>query len=174
MSEDKYLALPPDLEAKVNNLSALQRKYCEYRSRGIVQAECMKLAGSTSQDYKVRADMGYQIERMDGAKEYIEYLKAMRAKVLEVEEEEVIQKLRDIYQASMSAEKFQYAVQSVQLMGESIGMFGKSKVTKSKEEGVELDKDPEAFKSEGVQDQLGKLRNMLKDINKGPKDEVAY
>ncbi len=172
----EYLALPPALEAKVNNLSPLQRKYCEYRSRGISQSECMKLAGSTSQDYKTRADMGYQVEHMEGAKEFIEYLKVMRAKVLAVEEEEIIQNLRAIYRDAMDDKKFQYAVQSMQLLGESIGMFNKGKVSKVKTEAStsDTDDDNQVFKGEGVSEKVQELRKMLKEVNKGSKDEVSY
>lgn len=136
----------------------------------------MRLAGSEAKEYKTRADMGYQVEHMDGAKEYIDYLKAARSKVMAVEDAEVIQKLRDIYLASMEAEEFRYAVQSIQLLGETIGLFNKGKGVKrqSEEPVVEADKDPEAFRGESASEKVKLLQKMMKEINKGPKDEVSY
>lgn len=168
------IKLPLELETKVNNLSPMQRKYCEFRSRGISQSECVKMAGGTSSDYKTRADIGYQIERMDGTKDYIEFLKACRAQVLDVEAAEVIHKLREVYTASMDKEKFQYAVQSAQLLGETIGLFGKGGKAKAKETEEENDGDPEAFKGETASDKVKLLQKMMREINKGSKDEVSY
>lgn len=160
--------ITPELQVKISNLSAFQRKYCEYRSKGLTQSLAALKAGSTAQDEAARGRVGYQIEQIDGVKDYIYFLSNERAKITGIDELEVISKLREVYDASMKNEKFQYALGSVELLGMMIGLFSKQG------KGRNVDTVPvnpvEAFKEEEDQiqseDRIKQLQTMLKALNK--------
>jgi hypothetical protein len=161
--------LPEELDAIVTNLSPFQRVYCEYRAKGLKQAEAASRAGSNASDRAARGRIGYAVEQIPGVKDYIFWLQQQRAKVAMIDQVEIIDKLRQIYDASMRNDKFREANVSVELMGKLIGLFGAT--ASSIKHGQETQKDTaEAFKEEEATDnetlaRMEKLQQMLKDVN---------
>ena len=162
--------LPEELQVIVENLNPFQRKYCEYRAKGLKQATAAEKAGSSSEDRNNLGRIGYAVEQIAGVKDYILWLQQARAKVAMIDEVEIIDKLRAIYEAAMDNTKLKEANTSVELMGNLIGLFGSKGVTTvSKETNTEQPKNnTEAFKEEEANEtdqRLAKLQQMLKDIN---------
>lgn len=164
--------LPPELEATVTNLSPFQRVYCEYRAKGLKQGEAAHRAGSNAADRNSRSRIGYQVEQLAGVKDYIFWLQQQRAKVAMIDQVEIIDKLRQIFDSSMRLDKFKEANTSVELMGKLIGLFGNSSVLATKaltdqasRDTVESFKDSDASDNETL-DRMEKLQQMLKDVNK--------
>lgn len=162
--------LPPDLEPLVENFSPFVRTYCEYRSKGLKQGEAARRAGSNASDKNAMSRVGYQAEQSPGAKEYIFWLQQQRAKVAMIDQVEIIDKLRQIYDQSMKVEKFKEANTSVELMGKMIGLFGASAIKNGTV--AEAQKDTtEAFKEADATDnetlaRMEKLQEMLREVNK--------
>jgi hypothetical protein len=162
MSDSK---MPEDLKTKVENLSGFQRKYCEFRSKGFTQALSAFKAGSTAEE-SARGRVGYQVEQIPGVKEYILYLQEERAKVTGVDELEVIQKIRQVFDRAMHLDKLKEANTSAQLLGEIIGVLGKGGSAKKADQNAAT--PAEAFKAEEddkeAEERIKRLQTMMKDL----------
>ncbi len=165
------MKLPDHLVNKVEQMTTLQRLYCEFRSRNMSQSEAMLRAGSDSKDSASRGRIGYQIEQIDGAKEYIEFLKEQRAQAAGLDSVELIQYLRDIYAVAMTTGKLKEATDSVELMGRALGIFGKGGIqvlTGKLETGTK--NDTQAFKEEEqesneTKERLAELQSIMRNLN---------
>jgi hypothetical protein len=162
--------MPPDLETTVSNMTPFQRKYCEYRANGHKQGTAAIKAGSESEGSAANR-VGYQTENMAGSKEYILWLQQEKAKIACIDEVEIIQKLRAIYEKAMDIDKLSEANKAVELMGTTIGIFGSSVKGLNKKEALEGQRDiANAFKEDAegskTDERILKLQAMLKDINK--------
>lgn len=166
--------LPDNLQVIVENMTPFQRKYCEYRAKGLKQAAAAAKAGSSSEDKTNLGRVGYQVEQMVGYKDYILWLQQERAKVAMIDEIEIIDKLRRIYDQAMTIDKLKEANTSVELMGNLIGLFGAKGIpmtTKEAEIENGTANNTGAFKDEGLEEnetneRLAKLQQMMKDLNK--------
>ena len=156
--------LPPNIQVIFDNLTVFQRTYCEYRSKGLSMATAAEKAGSNGKDNNALKCVGYAIEQLDGVKEYISYLQMERAKVLPVDELEIIARLREVYSSCMLKEEFREANKALELMGTIIGLFGRNKIMVKPETGTD------SFKDEGgennTSERIAKLQSMMKDLNK--------
>lgn len=119
-----YANMPDVLKAKVDNFTPLQRRYAEHRAKGLTQAQAIRNAGSIA-DPKNMASLGYQIEQMDGVKEYILFMQNEKSKICPVDELELIAMLRTIYTLALDKGLLKDANKTVELMGNMIGHFGK-------------------------------------------------
>lgn len=156
----------PELRRKVEKMTSFQRKYCEYRGRGLNQPDSAQKAGSQAEGRQALGRVGYNIEAtVDGAREYIAYLQAVKAEAACVDELEVIEGLRAVAREAMENNKYADANKAYELLGSYIGMFGKGKDTAKSDTGKEGPKNNVgAFKDEGetVEERtrrLGKLLN---------------
>lgn len=168
------LALPDHLVHRVEALSNFQRTYCEFRAKGLTQAEAALRAGSDAKDAQARGSVGYSIERIDGAKEYISFLTEQRAVASGLDTLEIINKLRDIYDYAVSKGQLKEANRSIELMAQVIGILGgkgRASVGSSKEGTTLTKNDTEAFKEEEVtttnetEDRIKELQLMIKQVN---------
>lgn len=163
--------LPDNLQVIVENMSPFQRKYCEYRAKGLKQGAAAAKAGSNSEDKANLSRIGHQVEQMPGYKDYILWLQQERAKVAMIDEIEIIDKLRSVYSESMNGNKFREALGSVELMGKLIGLFGGKEILTAPKSEEQTKENVSAFKDEGEEPnetdaRLAKLQQMMKDINK--------
>ena len=165
--------LPDNLQNIYDNMNPLQKKYCEYRSKGLSQSNAALKAGSEAQGKNNLSRVGYGIEQMPGHKDYITHLQQARATVAMIDNIELIDKLRTVYDAAMTNDKFKEALGSIELMGKLIGLFG-SAVGGSKTNIVELpittENNVEAFTDEDApvnqtDDRITKLQQMMRDVN---------
>lgn len=116
--------MPDELAAAVECMTPFQRKYCEYKARGLSMGEAAVKAGSKAQGRAAMNRVGYQIERMTlGAKEYILYLQKRSADVAMVSQKEITDKLREVYTQAMAAGKYADANKALELLGNAINMF---------------------------------------------------
>jgi hypothetical protein len=164
--------LPDELRRKLELFTPMQRKYCEYRARGLKQADAAVKAGSSASDRSSQTRVGWNIENtVDGAKDYIAWLMDQRAKLALVDDNEIIEKLRRVYDEALSAGKFAEANKAAQLLGDMIGAFdakrdsGKAGATDNKKESgpkndVSAFKDPDA----SVDERARKIKSILKEI----------
>lgn len=156
--------MPDEIKRQIELLTPMQRKYCEYRAKGLKQYEAAGKAGSSATTKESMGRVGYNIERMPGASEYINWLQEQRAKQACVDEIEIIEKIRAVYDEAMNDGKYAEANKAAQMLGEMIGAFNKSKVkqepTKEKEQ---TKNNVQAFKESGetVEERARKLRTLL-------------
>src|ERR1035437_10788315 len=115
--------LPEDLKVQLENFTPFQRTYAEYRAKGLKQSEAAHRAGSNASDKTARGRVGYQCEQLPGIKEYIFWLQQQRAKVAMIDQTEIIDKLRHVYDGAMLDCKYKDANTSVELLGKLIGLF---------------------------------------------------
>lgn len=162
-----------ELEAKVGMFSPFQRSYCEYRARGLSQSLAAAKAGSTAEDKQSRGRVGYQIEQIDGAKDYIAFLQAKRAETAVIDDITVINMLKKVFDAAFDNNKFKDANVSAQLIGMAIGLFNKPQSIKPTQADKALGNknNTEAFKEEEEElnrtdEKMAQLTQMLKDLNK--------
>ena len=163
---NKTPIMPQELEAMVENLTGFQRKYCEFRSKGMTQSLSAQKAGSEVKDSASRGRVGYQIEQMPGVKEYIHFLQEQRSKVVGVDELEIIQKIRAVYEAAMASDCYKEANVSAKLLGETIGLFGKAdgrSVNRHSKPQDAFEEDNEGVETE---DRIKRLQGMMRDLNK--------
>lgn len=157
--------MPDNIQIIFDNLSGFQKTYCEYRSKGLTQALSAEKAGSEGKDRTALSNIGCSVERLPGVREYVEYLRQERAKIIPIDEVEIITKLRDVYTDAMSSGSLAQANKALELMGTIIGIFGATKATTKK-----VDTASDAFKDEGVEnttnDRIAKLQSMMKDLNR--------
>lgn len=163
----KESKMPDNLRVKVEKLTPYQRKYCEYRAKGLKQADAAEKAGSGAADRAAMSRGGYNIEQMDGAKDYILWLQEQRARASVVDEIEVIEKLRAVYEQAMDSNKFAEANKAAELLGNAIGMFkptGSSKTAEvSSKDGPK--NNTKAFKEDSddteTSERLSKLAKLI-------------
>jgi hypothetical protein len=167
-------ALPDNLQIIYENMNPFQKKYCEYRSKGLSQSNAAQKAGSEAQGKNNLGRVGFNVEAAPGHREYIAHLQQTRAKVAMIDNIELIDKLRNVYDGAMTNEKFKDALGSIELMGKMIGLFG-SAVVGAKGNVVELPtsdlNDVSAFKEEDLNPnetaaKLEQLQLMMREINK--------
>ena len=170
---DLVKLMSPTLKKKVETMTPLQRKYAEYRARGLSKADSAQKAGSEAGTRAALSRIGYQMEENEdnGVAEYIMFLQTQRARYFVVEESEVIEMLREVYRNSMESGKFNEANKAAELLGSYIGMFGKN-AGKQTQEGNNgnstTTNNVNAFKDEGenVQGRIKKFGHLLKDLEK--------
>ena len=126
--------LPDDLRRKVDQLTSLQKNYCQYRAKGLVMSVCAQRAGSTSKDRGSLSRIGYQIEQMDGTKEYIEFLRGQRSTIASIDENDLMSLLKDVYHRSMKDDNYREANKSAELMAKCLGMLTKDVITIGKKD----------------------------------------
>lgn len=168
--------LPPELEAPVENLSPFQRTYCEYRAKGLKQAEAAHRAGSNAKDRTARGRIGYAVEQIPGVRDYIFWLQQQRAKIAMIDQVEIIDKLRQVFTGAMREDKFGEANKSVELMGKLIGLFSNGSTTLIKGDAArnEQASQADAFRAEEGSEEdpndtlvrMEKLQLMILDGNK--------
>jgi len=175
--------LPEDLMKKVDQLTRFQKNYCQYRAKGLTQSVCAQRAGSSATNRGSLSRVGYNIEQMDGAKEYIEFLKGQRSTIASIDENDLMSLLNEVYTRSMKDENYREANKAAELMAKCLGMLTKDVIAvnkaKNQEKTTEKEKpeNTEAFtdeeESEMNKDQKGarldRLQLMLTDINRGNK-----
>lgn len=168
------ITMTDELQMKVDNLTPFQRAYCEHRAKGLSQSLSAAKAGSSAEDKYARGRIGYQIEQIDGAKEYIQFIKGKRAETAVIDDIEVINMFKEVYKAAFDAGKYKEANVSAQLIGLAIGLLGKQVTSKSTQPNSITGKNnTEVFKEdEGdevlnqTDERLEKLKQMMKDLNK--------
>ena len=165
-----------ELKAKVVNLTPFQKNYCEFRSKGFSQAISAQKAGSNAKDTANLGRTGFQVETMDGVKDYIIYLKAMRAQVSIIDHTEVIKMIKQVYDKSMDMDKFKEANDAAKLLGQALGLFdtkNNGNATKTATLPSEITKNnTDAFREEGdvddnqTSERIEALQKMIKDLNR--------
>jgi hypothetical protein len=170
--------MPDELRRLVEQLNPFQKKYCEYRSKGLSKADAAKSAGSKSKNRKSLSKIGYIIEREnEGAKDYIEWLISVRATTAMVDSIEIVEKMRRIYDDAILDGKYNDAVKAAYYLGEMIGIFDKNPLTNPKAVGENLREnkktknDVDAFKEEGESpdERIQRLSHLIKEIGKQSK-----
>jgi hypothetical protein len=188
--------MPDELKARVLGMNVFQRKYCEYRAMGMVCADAAEKAGSTAKDRQARTRVGWNIENQnDGAKEYILWLQEQRARAAMVDNNEVIDMLRNVYREAMSNNKFSEANKAAELLGATIGMFaqGKSspkgmstpnpgqpsndkdlsdadmKRVEAFSEEIDEEDEQKSINSESLDQRMETLQKLYRDLNRGKK-----
>jgi hypothetical protein len=125
--------MPDPRKREFVNWSPFYRKYAEFRSRGMTMDKSAELAGSKAKDNNSRTRVGYNIEKKPQMKQYIAWLQIQRAKSIIVDEAEVINKIRAIYNASMLKEDYKAANKAAEMLANVIGMFDKQTQSLKKE-----------------------------------------
>lgn len=168
--------MPEELAQAVHQMTPLQKAYCEYRAKGLSQAQSALKAGSNAADSSARARVGYQIEQMPGCKDYIVWLQSQRATSAVVDQLELINMLRKVYDRAMQIDKLKEANTSVELLGECLGILGTPALKLSKEEQKPqetkpttafLDEEEQQADHHSTTERVNKLQQMLIDVNKG-------
>jgi hypothetical protein len=164
--------MPDEIKRKLELFTNLQRRYCEYRARGLKMADAAVKAGSSASDRAGQTRVGWNIEnQVDGAKEYIKWLMDQRAKQACVDDNEIIEKLRRVYDEALDAGRFAEANKAAQLLGDMIGAFdskGNGAVaTDTSSKGEAPKNNVGAFKDpdDSVQDRARKIRSLLNEIS---------
>lgn len=175
------IKMPAALKAIVDNFSPFQRKYLELRARGMTQADAAKKAGSTAKGKEAMSRVGYSIEQMDGAKDYMYWLNEQRMKVALVDDIEIVQMLRNVYNEALLLGKLGDANKSAELLGNYIGMFvkdtqktgigklakeGKEATQNTKTTAFKDDDEYEGTLSDKSREKYQHLQKLLKDLNK--------
>lgn len=164
------LKMSKELKAKLEGFSQLNKKYCEYRAKGLKQADAAFKAGSKANGRDALSRVGYNIEQSPIAKEYIAFLTEARARASVVDEIEVVEKVRAVYTEAMAAGKYADAVKAAELLGNYIGMFGKNKqqeaaLNKPNSETKGPKNNVSAFKDDEDEDDKLTLKERAKRIS---------
>ena len=171
--------MPPELKAKVDNLNNFQKKYCEYRAKGLPLGEAARKAGSKASSPSNLSKVGWIVEnKADGAKEYIDWLLYVRASTAMVDSIEIVNKLRKIIDDALLDGKYDSAVKATIALGDMIGVFDKNRAANPKAVGENLREnkptknDVEAFKEEGEtpDERAKRLSSLIKEVTKLNKD----
>lgn len=168
--DNKVCKMSEELQVKIEKMTIFNKKYCELRARGYKQPDAAKIAGSTAKDRPALGRVGYHVETtVDGAKEYIAWILNNRAKVVYVDENEIVSKLRTTYVEAMDHRKFADAVKAVELLGRMIGCFERAqnqgKVTKINEtQPNQTDAFKEDVEDIGTDKKLKLISNMINDL----------
>lgn len=118
--------LPEELKTKLENLTPFARKYAEYRAKGLKQADSAQKAGSKASTRDSLTRVGYNTEQQDGVKDYILWLEHKRAKSACIDDVELVDKARDIYNQAMINEKFNDANKALETLCKIAGVFDHS------------------------------------------------
>jgi len=164
--------MPDEIKRKLELFTNLQRRYCEYRAKGLKMADAAVKAGSSAKDRSAQTRVGWNIENtVDGAKDYIKWLMDQRARQACVDDNEIIEKLRRVYDEALDNGKFAEANKAAQLLGDMIGAFDtKSSGSKQEATATDTQKGPKndvgAFKDpdDTVKDRARKIQSLLKEI----------
>jgi hypothetical protein len=155
--------MPDELRRKVELLTPMQKKYCEYRAKGLKQHQAAERAGSSATTKQSRGRVGYNMEQEPGASEYINWLQEQRARAACVDEIEIIEKIRAVYDEAMNDGKYGDANKAAQMLGDMIGAFSNSKPVSATEAQKQTKNDVSAFKESGetVEERARKIRSLL-------------
>lgn len=165
--------MPEELKNKLANLSSFARKYAEYRAKGLRQPDASLKAGSKAKGRAALGRVGWNTEQLEGVKDYILWLEHKRAKASVIDDLELVDKLREVYDEAMRAGKYNDANKAVELLGNMIGAFAKDKGSNPIAEKHEASSknDTKAFKEEiegrEVDERVKKLQKMLEDAKQG-------
>ena len=167
--------LSPEIKSLVENFSTFQKAYCEYRAKGLSQYMAAKKAGSTAQDNSTMGKVGYQVEQIPGAKEYIDFLVNQRMAISVIDGVTIINLIKNVYDTAMKNDNLKEANAAAKMLGEAIGLFGKKGTvvdTQKLDEPVggaganAFTADDEDGTNNKTKDRLDQLQQMLKDLNK--------
>src|SRR5690606_25894954 len=109
--------MPQDLKNIVERLTPMQKRYAEYRSKGMKQADAAKKSGSTAKDRNALTRTGYNWEQVDGMKEYIAFLYQKRAESALLDEIEILERVRQAVDHAMDIDRPDWAIKGIELMG---------------------------------------------------------
>lgn len=164
--------MPDELKYKLEKLSPLARRYAEYRAKGLKQPDAASKAGSDASTRSSLGRVGWNTEQLDGVKEYILWLEHKRAKASVIDDLEIINNLRDVYEQAMSSEKFGDANKAMELLCKISGAFEADNKQKQSG-GAELSKtknDTKSFTEDNpemeTKNRIKKLQTMLQDTKK--------
>lgn len=162
-NQTKKATMPKELEAVVANFTPLQKRYAEYRSKGLKQSDAAQKAGSQAQGRAALGRVGYNLEQLDGMKEYIAYLYEKRSRAAVLDEIEIVEKLRANYEEAVAAGRIDWANKAVELMGMMVGAF-KQVPNSNKEDGTKAKtkNNVNAFKND---DEEVSASDKIKTIN---------
>lgn len=174
--------MPIELAEKVDRFTNLQRAYCRFRAKNFTMAVAAQKAGSAGKDTPSLSRVGYQIEQIDGAKDYIDYLKSIRSTISSIDEQDLMTMLKDVYDQSIHDGNFREANVAAKTMAQCLGMLSRDAnvaVRTTKEEQAKsygIKENVNAFKEEDEEDntdlsnqmneRLAKLQSMMKEINR--------
>lgn len=167
----KTLTMDSTLARKVAQFTGLQKRYAEYRAKGFKQSDSALKAGSKASDRAALGRVGYSFEQLDGMKEYISFLYEKRARASVIDEIELVEKLRAVFEESMEDKNFTSANKSVELMGLMIGAFKKDAAVAPKESSskTKTSNNLEAFKEAdqdvSSSDKLKSINSLMKSMN---------
>lgn len=157
------LEMSKGLKILVERFTPLQKRYAEFRAKGLTQAEAALKAGSKAGNRQALGRVGYGWEQEQGMKEYIAYLYEKRARMSVLDEIELIEKLRANYELAMESGRVDWANKSLEIMGLMIGAFDKNKKPSAKDI-----KDPQNSVESNLKEELvqeGTHEDKLKAIN---------
>lgn len=164
--------MPDELHALVDQMSPMQRRYAEYRARGLSQTDAAIKAGSKGQTREILGRVGYNMEyEIKGLKDYIAFLQKKTAEAAMLTSTEIIEKLREVYEQAMKDGKYSDANKALELMGNAIQLFkqqgkGSSTPIQDEVESRTTKNNVGAFKEEGsstINETKRKLASLLKD-----------
>lgn len=170
--QTKELKMPEDLRNKVDRFTPMQKRYGEYRSKGLRQADSASKAGSVAKERAALGRVGYAWEQLEGMKEYIAFLYEKRAQMAVLDEIEIVEKLRANLERALELDRVDWANKTLELMGLMIGAFKTTGVKDNgkKEKPKESRSNVDAFKPEGeevTQDQrLKDIHAIMTSLNK--------
>lgn len=159
----KVKQMPQELKNIVEGFTPMQKRYAEYRSKGMRQADAAKKAGSSVTDRGALGRTGYNWEQIEGMKEYIGFLYQKRAEAATLDEIEILEGLRKTLDRAMELDRMDWANKTLELMGSMIGAFEKQvpKAAKGGKMTTDNKNGTDAFKDEG--EEVGKDQR-VKDI----------
>lgn len=168
--------MPEALKTKLENLSTFAKRYAEYRAKGLRQPDAAEKAGSKAKDRGALGRVGWNTEQMDGVKEYILWLEHKRAKASVIDNTEIAEKLRAVYEAAMDNGKYADANKAAELLGNMIGSFNKDlnrlkdNPQQQQKEGSTIKNNTEAFTQDleetEADDRVKRLQKMIEDMKK--------
>ncbi len=151
------------------NMSNLQKAYCRYRSQGLSMSQAAQRAGSNAKDKGSLARVGYQIENMAGAKDYIEFLKSQRSYSKAMDDQDISGMLLDVYNSCMLNKNYREANKALELLGKAKGLFDKDFIKGKRADGIPQETSSDAFMEdeddhEELSDKIAKLQEYSKII----------
>lgn len=169
VNQTKPIAMPKDLQVLVDQMNTIQKRYAEFRSKGLKQSDAAQKAGSKASGRAALGRVGYQWEQLPGMKEYISFLYEKRARASVVDEIEIIEKLRANYELAIENGRIDHANKAVELMGMMIGAFKTNQTKEVKEVAKGGPKNNiDAFKNEGEEttqdDRVKRINNLMKTV----------
>ena len=158
--------MPDELKTKLENLTPFARKYAEYRAKGLKQADAAQKAGSQATTRNSLTRVGYNAEQLDGVKEYILWLEHKRAKAAVLDDLELIDKARDIYDQAMAAEKYGDANKALETLCKIAGVFDHSPIKETEKKDKNKKKNntgafKEDIEHESPEERIIRLQKLL-------------